>query len=113
VNALGRVSLESRHRALEARMPACRFQIQRTTLIGVRRVGGEETLRGTSDRNESPSSGLGDNYRSRVSKSPCAPWRHQIIRLIRGTLVIIYSSVATLADPVGDRWCSRQCFRTL
>lgn len=50
-----------------------------------------------------PPSGSGDNYRSRVSKRPSVPWRHEIIRLIRGTLVIIYLSVAALVGPVGDR----------
>lgn len=34
-------------------------------------------------------SGAGDNYRSRVSKQRSVPWRHQIISLIRGTLIII------------------------
>lgn len=34
-------------------------------------------------------SGAGDNYCSRVSKQRSVPWRHQIISLIRGTVIII------------------------
>lgn len=39
-------------------------------------------------------SGAGDNYRSRVSKQRSVPWRHQIISLIRGTLIIIQPNKA-------------------
>lgn len=45
--------------------------------------------RGSGTRSLARPSGAGDNYRSRVSKQPSVPWRHQIISLIRGTLIII------------------------
>lgn len=46
------------------------------------------------ERGPARPSGAGDNYCSRVSKQRCVPWRHQIISLIRGTVIIIQSNKA-------------------
>lgn len=46
------------------------------------------------ERGPARPSGAGDNYCSRVSKQRSVPWRHQIISLIRGTVIIIQSNKA-------------------